>query len=308
MNIEHYRNFLQVVEAGSISTGARILRIAQPALSIQIRTLEQGFGTALLKRGARRVELTGAGKIFYEKAKTICYLDDAAKKEIAACVSGHRGTLRLGLTPASPDPFIGNLLLDFHEAYPHISFEIFEANSDELVEFLKNGIIEIGVIRTPSFVPPMLNAPISFGERLMVVYRKENPWLSPEMEEVPITALEGVPLCVSKGFRQKISDSCMEAGFHPNFLSISASRGTALMWATRGTAAAIVVSARTEDQETEDLCCRVLSGRAMSTRRSFAVCKERPLSAVAHVFLDFCVKMPDFTASRNGTGSAERPE
>jgi DNA-binding transcriptional LysR family regulator len=299
MNIEHYRSFLQVVEAGSISAGARILRIAQPALSIQIRTLEQEFGTILLKRGARKVELTSAGKIFYEKAKTICYLDDAAKKEIRDCISGHRGTLWLGLTPAYPDPFIGGLLLDFHEAYPHVNFEIFEANSDELVELLKNGTIEIGVIRTPSFVPPMLNASISFGEHLMVVYRKENPWLSPEMKEVSVAALEGIPLCISKGFRQKIIDSCMEAGFHPNFLSISASRGTAMMWAIRGTAVAIVVSTRTEDQETEDLCCRILTGREMSTRRSFAVCKERSLSAVANIFLNFCNERPDFIANQN---------
>ncbi|MDR1731617.1 MAG: LysR family transcriptional regulator [Synergistaceae bacterium] len=293
MNIEHYRNFLQVVEAGSISAGAKILRIAQPALSIQIKALEQELGTALLKRGARRVELTSAGEIFYEKAKNICYLDDAVKKEIETCISGHQGILWLGLTPAYPDPFMGNLLLDFHEAYPQIRFEIFEANSDELVESLKIGNIEIGVIRTPSFIPPMLKASISLEEHLMVVYRKENPWFSPDMKEINITALEGVPLCVSKGFRQKISDSCMEAGFHPSFLSVSSSRGSALMWAARGTAVAIIVSPRTEDQETEDLCCRILTGRAMSTRRSFAVSKERSLSAVAQTFLDFCVERPD---------------
>jgi DNA-binding transcriptional LysR family regulator len=290
VNIEHYRNFLTIVEAGSISAGSRILCIAQPALSNQIKAMEKEFGSQLLKRGARNVELTSAGEIIYEKAKTICYLEDAAYKEIEACVGGSRGTLWLGLTPAYPDPFMENLLLDFHDAYPHINFEIFETNSGEIAELLKNGIIEIGVIRTPDYVPPMLRASISFEEHLMVVYRKENPWFSPEMKEVPISALEGIPLCISKGFRQKITDSCLEAGFSPNLLSISSSRAMARMWAARGTAVSIIVSSSTEDQGTEVLCCRRLSGREMTTRRSFVAYKERLLSSVGQTFLDFCTE------------------
>lgn len=295
MNIEHYRNFIQIVEAGSISAGSRILCIAQPALSNQLKAMEKEFGAQLLKRGARNVELTSAGEIIFERAKTICYLEDAAYKEVESCVAGNRGTLWLGLTPAYPDPFMENLLLDFHDAYPYINFEIFETNSNDVAELLKNGIIEIGVIRTPTFVPPTLRAFISFEEHLMVVYRKENPWFSPDMEEVPISALRDVPLCISKGFRQKITDSCLEAGFSPNFLSVSSSRGMARMWAARGTAVSIIVSSSTDDQETETLCCRRLTGREMSTHRSFAAYKERLLSSVGQTFLDFCTKRSGFS-------------
>lgn len=294
MNVEHYRNFIQIVEAGSISAGSRILCIAQPALSNQIKAMEKEFGAPLLKRGARNVELTSAGEIIFEKAKTICYLEDAAKKEIDACIAGNRGTLWLGLTPAYPDPIMSKLLLDFHDEYPHISFEIVEENTDEITERLKNGIIEVGVIRTPTVVSPMLRASISIEERLMVVYRRENPWLSADLERVPISALKDVPLCISKGFRKKISDSCMEAGFNPYLLSVSASRGTAIMWAERGTAVSIIVAKSTEEQETEMLCCRPIEGESMLTRRSFVVYKERLLSSVAQTFLDFCSQRKEF--------------
>lgn len=288
MNIDNYRNFVKIVESGSISAAARDLLIAQPALSNQVKAFEKEYGAQLLKRGARHIQLTSAGEILYEKAKSICYIEDAAQKEIDACVSGHRGTLRLGLTPAYPDPSVANILLDFSEAYPQITYEIFEANSNQIMEYIRNGIVEIGVIRTPTFVPPIFHAPLSINEQLMVVYHRKNPWLSPDMLDIPVTALEGVPLSISQGFRKKITDMCLEAGFHPHLRSVCTSRAIALMWASRGTAVSIIVAVSSQDQENETMCCRPILGKDLSTKRSFAVLKERQISAVAQLFLDFC--------------------
>ena len=288
MNIEHYRNFVKIVEAGTISAASKELLIAQPALSNQVKAFEKEYGAQLLKRGARHIQLTSAGEILYEKAKTICYLEDAAQKEIDACVSGHRGTLRLGLTPAYPDPYMSNLLLDFNQAYPHITYELFEANSNYIMEHVKNGVIEIGVIRTPTYIPPIFHAALSVEEQLMVVYRRENPWLSPDLDGVPIASLTGVPLSISYGFRKKITDMCLESGFSPYLLSVCSSRATALMWASRGTAVSIIVAGSSSDQENERFCCRPIIGKDMSTKRSFAILKERQLSAVARLFIDFC--------------------
>ena len=62
MNIEYYRNFIAIVEAGSISAAAKRVAVAQPALSNQLKTLQKKFGTPLLnlKRGGHTVELTEA--------------------------------------------------------------------------------------------------------------------------------------------------------------------------------------------------------------------------------------------------------
>ena len=68
MNIHYYKNFIKIAELGNISTASKTLLIAQPSLSKQIKTLETEFGTPLLKRNARNVELTTAGEIFYQKA------------------------------------------------------------------------------------------------------------------------------------------------------------------------------------------------------------------------------------------------
>ena len=68
MNMDYYKNFIKIADLGNISLAAKILLIAQPSLSKQIQILEKEFGTPLLKRNARNVELTTAGEIFYQEA------------------------------------------------------------------------------------------------------------------------------------------------------------------------------------------------------------------------------------------------
>ena len=63
MNIQYYYNFVTIVESGSLTAAAEKLHIAQPALSNQIKALEQKYGTRLFYRGARKLELTDAGAI-----------------------------------------------------------------------------------------------------------------------------------------------------------------------------------------------------------------------------------------------------
>lgn len=74
MDFEFYRNFITVAETGNLTTAAKKLSLAQPALSAQIKTLEQYYGTPLVKtaRGKRQLLLTEAGTAFLDKARQIC--------------------------------------------------------------------------------------------------------------------------------------------------------------------------------------------------------------------------------------------
>ena len=97
MEIDNYRNFLAIVEAGSMTSASEFVHIAQPALSKQLKSLEGYFGTKLIitTRGSKHLILTDAGKILYHKAKYICSLEDMARIELmtsametgARCVS-----------------------------------------------------------------------------------------------------------------------------------------------------------------------------------------------------------------------------
>ena len=102
MDISQYHNFIAVVECGTITAAAAQLNIAQPALSNQLKNLENEFGTELLQksRGMREVRLTGAGQLFYRQAKTICRLHENLHREIEDYENGISGTLKISLSPS----------------------------------------------------------------------------------------------------------------------------------------------------------------------------------------------------------------
>ena len=103
MEIDNYRNFLAIVEAGSMTAASEYIHIAQPALSKQVKSLENYFGTKLIitTRGSKHLILTDAGRILYHKAKYICSLEDMAKNEIGDVSDGSKGTLRFTVANSS---------------------------------------------------------------------------------------------------------------------------------------------------------------------------------------------------------------
>lgn len=122
------------------------MHVAQSALSSQVKQFEEEYKMRLFIRNARQMEPTDAGRILYEKAKSMIVLEDAAHKEIEACAEGAQGTVRIGMTQAYPDADMTNLLLKFQKANPQICFEFYEVNSGEIIKLLQAGIIEIGII------------------------------------------------------------------------------------------------------------------------------------------------------------------
>ena len=114
MNLEFYRNFLSIVECGTLSATACALHVAQSALSNQVKQLEKEYGVPLFDRGARKMQLTDAGQILYEKARNMILLEDAARKELQSYAEGAAGVLRIGMTQAYPDAQMTQLLLSFH--------------------------------------------------------------------------------------------------------------------------------------------------------------------------------------------------
>ncbi len=286
MKTSYYRNFIEVVDCGTISAAARKLLIAQPALSSQISTLESAYGAKLLQRGPRHVTLTDAGKILYEKAKIMVSLEDAAQKDIAGCIHGTKGTLWLG-TSNLEDAFSSELLLDFAAAYPDIHFEIYETSADNLQELLSSGVIEVGILRSHGHAYPDHHVDFYKEENMVAVYRRGSGFLPEDLAEIPVSMLYGVPLSISKGMRRIVTAACKEAGFDARLVSVSGTRRTALLWSQAGTAVSLVPAFSPSQYETEEFCCRPIAGDSMSVFCNFIHQKDRQLSAVARSFLEF---------------------
>ena len=201
MDLDIYRNFLAIVEAGSFTGAADFVHIAQPALSKQLRNLENFFGTKLIitQRGSRQLLLTEAGRAVYQKAKYMCSLEDLAKSEIENIVGGVIGTLRFSIANSRSPLFIESSLKDFCQLYPNIKCELFEASIGEQSQQLLNGITELGILSVPITHQDSFEVLFRRREELAAVFHKESVFLEPEAKGIFLKQLDAVPVSLSAG-------------------------------------------------------------------------------------------------------------
>jgi len=289
MDLENYRNFLAVIETGSLTGAAEYVHVAQPALSKQIRALETFYDAKLLitERGSRKVILTEAGRLLYQKAKYICSLEDLAKEEIVSTQRGAAGTLRISVANSRSASFIKNNLQPFSELYPEVNFEIFETSFYEQSQQLLNGITEIGVLSTPIGQEDNFEELFRRDEYLAAVFSNNSQWqLHTKRKGINLSDLRNIPLSVSSGCHAILRKTCDSIGFRPKILSINTTRYTALQWALTDQSVAIVPVEPGEDLGEKYLIKKILDVDT-ELYKSVVKVKGRPLSPLALKFIQF---------------------
>ncbi|AUR01735.1 MULTISPECIES: LysR family transcriptional regulator [Rhodobacterales] len=105
MNLKQLKYFVKTAETGNLSRAAESMNVAQTALGLQIKNLEEELGTQLLLRHSRGVELTDAGRLLSERSRQILHLLDDTVRDIRGLVTSNRKSIRMGLTPSVMDLF-----------------------------------------------------------------------------------------------------------------------------------------------------------------------------------------------------------
>ena len=149
MELRVLRYFVAVAEELNITKAADKLNISQPPLSNQIKALEQELDTVLFIRGKRHLQLTDSGKLLYRRAKEILSLSDKASDEVRLMGKEMNGTISIGLVEGSAPDIASKWIESFIGKYPDIKFRIMDGNSDELIERLRSGLINLAVITAP---------------------------------------------------------------------------------------------------------------------------------------------------------------
>ena len=158
MTLESYRNFVAIVDCGSILAASKQLLIAQPSLSNQLKNIERTYGAQLIKRGSRSIELTEAGRIFYTKAREICRIENSISTSLQCQQTGYTDQLKISIPAGNSIHYIHNLFEDFVSHHPEINYDVYEIASDFVVPNVLNGITEIGLVRAS--IPQFGNFPI----------------------------------------------------------------------------------------------------------------------------------------------------
>lgn len=287
MDLEYYRNFIAVVENGSISKAAAQVHIAQPALSVQLKTLEKEYGTRLIEvsRGVHTLKLTDAGKIFYGKAKDLCALEYDTHREIDDCARGIKGTLRISLAPSRTPLFIEKYVVPFAKLYPGVNYELREAFHKDLVQDVLTGRSEIGIANAP--LPDSSRFDILFArqEDVVVLGRKDNPWLKRWTGIVRVTDLQDVPLTVTRGHYELLVRAFREAGQVPHIFALVGTRHTAIGFAEAGLALAVIPKEKSESLA-PNLWARPYTSTAHTMEKTIFKLKGKELSAPIKKFLE----------------------
>ncbi len=146
MELRQLRYFVAIVDHGSLSRAAVILHVAQPALTQQLRQLEEELGVQLLHRSAQGVLSTDAGKVFYEHAQAILKQVADARSAVAQSAERPSGAVTLGLPHSISGALALPLLTAARAHHPEITLQLTEELTGNLGEQLKSGRINLAVL------------------------------------------------------------------------------------------------------------------------------------------------------------------
>jgi DNA-binding transcriptional LysR family regulator len=147
MDTRQLAAFCAVVERKSFSQAAERLGVTQPAVSLQIRSLEQRLGRQLLDRSGRRVEPTEAGLRLYASAQRLLALEEQLFEDVAGADEGElTGTLELGASTGPGGAVVPVLLCKFQELHPGVHVRLAVSDTQTVVDQVAERELELGVV------------------------------------------------------------------------------------------------------------------------------------------------------------------
>jgi DNA-binding transcriptional LysR family regulator len=149
MELRQIRSFLSIAETLHFGRTAELIHLSQPALSLQIRALEEELGVRLFERNRRKTALTAAGFAFREDAaRALSQLDQAIRKARLAA-KGKLGLLRIGFISTAGVEIVPNIIRQFRELNPEVEFSLRAIPTADQVQMLETGSLDIGFLRLP---------------------------------------------------------------------------------------------------------------------------------------------------------------
>ena len=149
MELKDLRSFLAVAQHGNMSRAATALHVSQPALSEQIRKLEDDLGAPLFARTSRGVVLTDAGQALLPQARAVLAQADVAVEAVHMVAHGIAGTLTLGFIDSAALGIVPPLIRAFTARYPNVKLRLRELGTQQQLKAIEAGDIDVGIVRGP---------------------------------------------------------------------------------------------------------------------------------------------------------------
>lgn len=219
MELRHLRYFCAVAGTGHMTRAAERLGIAQPALSQQIRSLEDELGVPLFDRIGRGLALNEAGRLFLEEARDVLVRVDGAASLARQAGRGEVGRLRVGFTASTCfNPAVTETLKSYRQSWPGVELVLEEGRSSLLETALEQGALDAAFLRPPLRSTERLDFVLVATEPMVAalpVGHRHQGRTSLTLAELRDEAFILYPRADGAGLSENVVAACQRAGFTP---------------------------------------------------------------------------------------------
>lgn len=286
MEIRVLRYFLTVVREEGINRAAEVLHITQPTLSRQLSQLEEEVGVKLFHRGARKITLTNEGILLRRRAEEILALVDRTERELAEQDELVEGRIVIGGGELAAMQVLPEIIEDFHEKYPLVTFDIFTGNADMVKEQMEKGLIDIGVLLEPIDIEKFDFIRLREKERWVVLMRPDDSLA--QKETVSAKDLENMPLILPRrtNVQNELSNWFGDFFQEQQVLFISNLTTNSALMVQRGLAYSLVIEGSIPYWDKEKIAYRPLCPE-LTANSVLAWKKQQPFSLAATKFIEY---------------------
>jgi DNA-binding transcriptional LysR family regulator len=174
MDLDNLKTFLEVARLGSFSRAAEKVLRSQPAVSAQIRQLEQEYGKRLFDRNAKSVRLTPAGEVVLDYAHQLLALQARSQQAVAEQDGVRSGTLSIGANEGTFLYVLPRVLARYHKQFPKVKISVYRSFTHKVAAKVEEGAVDLGILTLPVKSPSMEVIPV-FRDRILLMVGPASP-------------------------------------------------------------------------------------------------------------------------------------
>ncbi|WP_239617205.1 LysR family transcriptional regulator [Cohnella mopanensis] len=226
LNVHQLHIFYTVAERGSFSAAAQALHMTQPAVTMQVQALEERFGTKLLNRTTKKLELTEAGHRLLPQARKAVELMRDTDEMMVAFIEELKGRLQFAASLTIGEYVLPSLLGPFLRRFPDVTVDMKVMNTTEIIEAVAHQGLEFGIIEAPCEVPG-LEAQSVMDDELLLITPTDHPFAS--RDEVTLEEVMQEPMVLREkgsGTRQIMEEELRRHGISESGLRVVSEFGS----------------------------------------------------------------------------------
>jgi DNA-binding transcriptional LysR family regulator len=281
MELRQVRSFLSVAETLHFGRAAELIHLSQPALSLQIRALEEEVGVPLLERNRRKTTLTAGGLAFRDDAAAAILQLEQGVRRARLAANGKLGLLRIGFISTAGREIVPAIVRQYRELNPEVELSLRNIVTAEQVRLLETGALDIGFLRVPIGEHSALDVVTVHREPFVLVVPSSHKLA--KRKRVRLRELAGQDFVAyerayAPGFHDLIFGMLRDAGIAPNVSQTAAEIPTLVSLVASGMGFTILPASAVKQNVASVVACEILDriplcgvGIAVSKRFRVAV-------------------------------------